>query len=103
VTVTGYTIEQGATGAWWVRVQRQGRRPQAWRFDTWDEAVHFADRLRTAAPAPPSRAGEGETALLRALAAWAGAARRPEGRPGSAGPRARLRSLAGRELPPADA
>ena len=101
--VTGYTIKQGATGAWWVRVQRQGRRPQAWRFDTWDEAVRFADRLRSAAPAAPADTGEGQTALLRALAAWAGAARRPEGRPGAAGPQARIRSLAGRALPTADA
>jgi hypothetical protein len=80
VTVTGYTIKQGATGAWWVRVRRQGRRPQAWRFGTWDEAVRFADRLRSAAPAAAGE-GEGEAALLRA----------------------RRRSIAGRALPPADA
>ena len=51
MTVNGYEVEQSATGAWWV--QPPGGR-QAWRFDTWDEALHFADR-----PGRRPRAGAG--------------------------------------------
>jgi hypothetical protein len=52
MTVNGYEVEPGRTGAWWVR--RPGGR-LAWRFATRLEAVRFAQRL---SPVPPA-AGPG--------------------------------------------